>query len=99
MPEQQNIILWMVAHNLPLGHFKNYLEGGSMKKDASKGSSYSMKRPEEIARVIVNGLSQYPVAAQVAKEGTPSDPRFAWPSRHFAESRPTLGTSGRESLA
>lgn len=68
MPGQQNIILWMIAHNIPLGHFEKYLEGGSLKKDVSKGSSYSMKKKETIARAIVNGLSQYAVAEQVAKE-------------------------------
>ncbi len=65
---QQNIILWMVQNNLPLGHFDKYLKEGSLERDPSKGSSYRGKKRETIAREIIGGLAQYSVAEQVAKE-------------------------------
>lgn len=62
--QKVSLILWMVERNLPLGHFKKY----SGSEETRAFGIHTSKRPEETARKIVGGLSQYDVAKQVAKE-------------------------------
>lgn len=99
MPGSQNIILWMVAQNLPLGHFEKYLEGGSLAKDASSAKSYTMKKKETIARAIVNGLSQYAVAGQVAKEWDSFDPQIRMLITDMCNNTASLSGNVRKGVA
>jgi len=60
-------LLWMIDRNIAPGHCGEWTEEviTSLKRPMGKNSS---KKPEEVARILVNGCSQSVVAERLARE-------------------------------
>ncbi|OGN10037.1 MAG: hypothetical protein A3J46_04220 [Candidatus Yanofskybacteria bacterium RIFCSPHIGHO2_02_FULL_41_11] len=64
-----SLALWLIAKNLPLGHYERYQDEYRQSPSAGVFLPHAAeKKIHRIAGLIVNGLSQYKVADLIAKE-------------------------------